>query len=236
MTRRARALAALGLALAGCVAPRADVARVLPANRDAPVVYVALGDSTVEGVGATSAAANYVSRLGERLRLAYPRASTVNLGVGGARSADVLSGQLWRGIALRPALVTISIGPNDVTGRVSVGQYERNMDAILARLVESGAVVVVNLLPDLALTPRFRGREAEAVVGRRTIEFNAALARAGSRHGAEIVDLYAPSRTEVPRRPELIGADGYHPSDAGYARWAEFMWEGVRRRMPLPTE
>ena len=48
---------------------------------------------------------------------------------------------------------------------------------------------------------------------------------------AEIVDLYGPSRDEVPRRPELIAGDGYHPSDAGYARWAELMWTGVQRRL-----
>jgi lysophospholipase L1-like esterase len=41
---------------------------------------------------------------------------------------------------------------------------------------------------------------------------------------------------EVPRRPELIGADGYHPSDAGYARWAELMWDGIARRLPRPLE
>lgn len=231
MIRRA-ALAALALVLTGCATAPTHGPRALPANRDAPIVYVALGDSTVEGEGATSQATTYVSHLAARLRDVYPRVSAVNLGVGGAKSADVLSGQLWRAIALRPTLVTISIGPNDITGRVAVGEYERTMDAILARLAESGAVVVVNLLPDLAVTPRFRGRAAEAAVGRLTVEFNAALARAGGRHGAELVDLYGPSRAEVPSRPELIGADGYHPSDLGYARWAQLMWEGVVRRIP----
>jgi lysophospholipase L1-like esterase len=222
--------------LAGCAPPSARGPRALPADRDAAIVHVALGDSTVAGQGATNDGASYVSRLGERLRRAYPRASTLNLGVGGARSADVLSGQLWHALAQRPALVTISVGPNDITGRVSVAAYERNMDAILGRLAESGAVVVVNLLPDLALTPRFRGHPSEAAVGRLTVEFNAALARVAARHGSEVVDLYSASRVEVPRRPELIGADGYHPSDAGYARWAELMWDGIARRLPRPLE
>ena len=50
-------------------------------------------------------------------------------------------------------------------------------------------------------------------------------------HGAEIVDLYSASRQEVPRRPELIGADGYHPSDEGYARWADLMWAAIEGRI-----
>jgi lysophospholipase L1-like esterase len=45
------------------------------------------------------------------------------------------------------------------------------------------------------------------------------------------VDLYSASRQEVPRRPELIGADGYHPSDEGYARWAELMWAAIEGRI-----
>lgn len=88
-------------------------------------------------------------------------------------------------------------------------------------------MLLVNLIPDLALTPRFRGGEHEAVVGRETVQFNRALARAARRHGAEVVDLYTLSRREMPRRPELIAGDGYHPSDAGYARWAEAMWQGL---------
>ena len=96
---------------------------------------------------------------------------------------------------------------------------------------EIRAVVVVNLLPDLAVTPRFRGKETEPAVARLTIEFNAVLARQGRRYGVEVIDLYGPSRVEVPRRPELLAADGYHPSDLGYARWAELLWAGVERHI-----
>jgi lysophospholipase L1-like esterase len=63
------------------------------------------------------------------------------------------------------------------------------------------------------------------------IAFNDVLDRQARAHGAEVVDLYGPSRAEVPRRPELIAADRYHPSDAGYARWAELMWAGIDARI-----
>jgi lysophospholipase L1-like esterase len=218
--------------LAGCGSGRASAPRALPADRDAEVHYVALGDSTVEGVGASSPERTYVARLGERLRGIYPRAVTTNLGVGGSTSADVLRRQLDRAVALRPALVTLSIGPNDVTTGVRVEQYERNVEAVLRRLeADTTALVVVNLLPDLAVTPRFRGREKEALVGGLTVRFNDALARQAYAHGAALVDLYTASRSEVPARPDLVGADGYHPSDAGYERWAELMWRGIEARI-----
>jgi acyl-CoA thioesterase I len=205
---------------------------MLPAERGAALLYVALGDSTVEGVGATSRSRNYVSQLHERLRAVYPAARVTNLGVGGATSVDVRARQLDRAIELRPDLVTLAIGPNDITTQVPVAAYEENLEAILGRLRrETTAVVVVNLIPDLAVTPRFRGSPHREAVGRLTIAFNDALERRSRAHGAELVDLYAASRREVPLKPELMSADGYHPSDAGYARWAELVWAGVEARI-----
>ena len=156
----------------------------------------------------------------------------INLGVGGATSRDVVNRQLARAVELKPQLLTLSVGPNDITSRVSVKTYAENMDTILGRLAkETDAVIVINLLPDLAVTPRFRSRELASIVGRLSSEFNDALADVAERHGAIVVDLYAVSRREVPGHPELLADDGYHPSDLGYARWAELMWEAVRTRI-----
>jgi acyl-CoA thioesterase-1 len=225
------ALLAALLAVA-CTSGRAESARVLPADRSTAVLYVALGDSTVEGVGATSPERNYVGQLHGRLRTVYPNARVANLGKGGATSADVLRRQLDRAIELRPDLVTLSIGPNDITTGVAVEAYEKNLEMILERLrQETTAVTIVNLIPDLAVTPRFnRSRHREAV-GKQTIIFNETLERTGRAHGAEMVNLYATSQREVPVQPELISSDGYHPSDVGYARWAELVWAGVEARI-----
>jgi acyl-CoA thioesterase I len=211
---------------------RPDGARVLPADRTAAIVYVALGDSTVEGVGATSTDRNYVSRLYERLRSVYPNARVQNLGRGGATSADVLRRQLDRAVAQRPQLVTLSIGPNDITTRVTVRAYESNLDAILGRLRnETAAVIVVNLIPDLAVTPRFSRSDAREAVGRQSIAFNEVVERLGRAHGVDLVDLFTASRLELPLRPDLVWTDGYHPSDLGYARWAELVWAAVETRI-----
>ena len=207
-------------------------ARRLPKNGTTGLTYVALGDSTVYGEGANVPERNYVSRLYERLRSVYPEARMVNLGVGGATGADVVNGQLGRAVALRPDLVTLSIGPNDITKGRDVREYERDIETILRTLLgETAAVLVVNLIPDLTVTPRFRGREEATEVGRRVVRFNEALGRQARAYGVEVVDLYTPSRQEVPRSPELIAADGYHPSDQGYARWAELMWRRVESRI-----
>ena len=232
VARALTALAAAVLVTGGCAGGRGESARMLPVDHRASLLYVALGDSTVEGVGATTADAAYVARIHRRLRTVYPRAGVVNLGVGGATSGDVVSDQLERAVLLRPRLVTLSIGPNDITGHVPVTEYERNVDTIFRRLArETSAVVVANLLPDLAVTPRFRGRDTTRDVGALTVRFNEALLRRARASGVEVVDLYRPSQAEIPDRPELVAGDGYHPSDAGYERWAELVWAGVARRI-----
>ena len=220
------------LALTSCSWMHRIPSRMLPADHTVTLTYVALGDSTVQGIGASRPEANYVSRLYARLRDPYPNARMVNLGVGGATARDVIERQLEHAIALKPHLLTLSIGPNDITSRVPVKTYAAHMETILGRLArETDAVIVVNLLPDLAVTPRFRNRDVAPIVGRLSTEFNEALAKVAARHGAALVDLYEASRREVPRRPELLARDGYHPSDLGYARWADLMWDAVRTRI-----
>ena len=90
-------------------------ARMLPGGRENPLSYVALGDSTVVGVGASSPRNTYVSRLHDRLRSVYPPAQVTNLAVSCATSADVVRDQLRPPVALRPNLVTLTIGRHDIT-------------------------------------------------------------------------------------------------------------------------
>jgi acyl-CoA thioesterase-1 len=235
VTRRRREtdIAALAVVLlAACSLPPDGQTHVGLGDCHAPIHYVALGDSTVEGVGASGPDLNYVRRLHARLRARYPNARVTNLGVGGATSADVMARQLDRAIRRRPDLVTLSIGPNDITRGIPVARYEQNLDVVLGRLRrETAALIVVNLLPDLAVTPRFAHGPHADVVGGQTVLFNEALARKAREYGATLVDLYLPSREEVPRHAALLWKDGYHPSDAGYARWAELMWEGIEPRL-----
>src|SRR5438094_10669058 len=98
-------LALAGL-VAGCAWGGHNGTRLLPADRGAAVMYVALGDSTVVGVGASSPERNYVSRGYARLPSAYPDAPLANLGGRGPTS---------RIERLRPSDRSISLGPHLVT-------------------------------------------------------------------------------------------------------------------------
>src|SRR5918995_1389714 len=117
-----------------------------------PIVYVALGDSTGSGVGARNG--GYVARLFKRIEERRSGSQLSNLCVSGATTADVLRGQLDRGVALNPDLVTLGIGVNDIGHGVSLDQFSKNYEQILSTLKEkTHARIVVSNLPDVSSAP-----------------------------------------------------------------------------------
>jgi acyl-CoA thioesterase I len=190
------------------------------------VHLVALGDSTAVGVGAARGG-GYPDQLASRLRREGLSVGLTNLGVSGARTADVAQGQLKRAVAAQPTLVTLGIGVNDLWRGTSLESFAEDLERIARRLKQTGAPVVVSNLPDLALAPVARLVPSSLYEGR--IEpFNEQLAELCRRHGLYLVDLYGASRAYIPAHPEFFSGDGFHPSEAGYTQWAEFLYPTVR--------
>ena len=188
--------------------------RSLPSDRRTPLVYVALGDSTVYGLGASSPSTHYVARLFWRLHAEYPLARLSNRGACLATTTDVLAHQVPDAIMDRPHLVTLSVGPNDLRQGRSPQDFAGRTEVILERLQrDTDAAVILNSLPDLALSPRFREPE-RSMVAALTRHYNHALQHVADNFGIELVD---------------------HPSDAGYAAWAGAMREAVWARIPDRT-
>ena len=195
--------------------------------------YVALGDSSGVGVG-SNADGGYPERLFRRLRASGINAGILNLCESGATSADLVARQLERGASKRPALVTLGIGSNDVWRMVPPELFGENIRRIGDALEAARARVVVCNIIDLAHAPAARAAEAwvglgGASVTARVREFNAHLDALGRRPRFEVVDLFSFSQRELPAHPEYFCPDGFHPSAAGYDRWAELCWQAVER-------
>ena len=195
-----------------------------------PVVYVALGDSTGVGVGARKGG-GYVARLFERVERARPGSRVHNFCVSGAETGDVLRGQVDRVGRVRPTLVTLGVGINDLTHGVEEAQFARNYEEIVTRLRSlTDAPLVVTNLPDISPAPRVPPFLHEGL--RLRIEgFNARIAEVAARHKLILVDAYGMSREVIPHHPEFFSGDGFHPSDAGYEYWAKMMWPAVKEAM-----
>ncbi|MDY7224797.1 SGNH/GDSL hydrolase family protein [Hyalangium rubrum] len=190
------------------------------------VSYVALGDSSAVGVGA-SRGGGYPERLASRLRQGGLPVGLTNLGMSGAVIRDVVSSQLKRAVSTQPTLVTIGIGINDLWRGTSVEDFRDDLDRVARRLKPTGASLVVVNLPDMALAPVARLVPSHLYEGR--IEpFNEAISTVARAHGVHVVDMYSASREFIPARPDFFSGDGFHPSDAGYEQWADLMLPTVR--------
>ncbi|HEX8770349.1 MAG TPA: GDSL-type esterase/lipase family protein, partial [Acidimicrobiales bacterium] len=99
-------------------------------------LWVVLGDSTAQGIGAPSFDKGYVGQLGDVLNERSPKPwRIVNLSRSGARAADVIGMQLPKLESLdqTPRLVTCAIGANDLL-RTPLDQLEDQIRMIMSRL------------------------------------------------------------------------------------------------------
>lgn len=223
----------LTLVCAGCVCPGHSYQRyklnINEDRKDAPVVYMALGDSTCVGVGARKGG-GYAARLLARIRQARPQSQLINLCAAGATTNTLLREQMSQKASMHPTLITLSIGANDLMEEVEGGEFAERFEEIVLRLKEFGAPIVITNLPDISLAPAMPALIREDV-RRRAIIFNARIGEVAKRHGLLSVDLYDMSREIVPAHPEFFSTDGFHPSDAGYELWMEMMWPEVEKAL-----
>ncbi|HEX3186959.1 MAG TPA: SGNH/GDSL hydrolase family protein [Pyrinomonadaceae bacterium] len=190
-----------------------------------PIVYVALGDSTGSGVGATNG--GYVARLFNRIQENRPSSELANLCVSGATTDDLLRGQLQPGIQKSPDLVTVGIGINDIGHGLTIEQFTKNYDEILSTLKEkTEAAIVVTNIPDVSSAPRIPAA-LRAEYQRQLERFNQRLEEIARRHEVTIFDIFTVTRRELPSHPEYFSSDGFHPSDDGYELWATQMWPTI---------
>ena len=178
--------------------------------------YVAIGDSQTEGLwdgDDDSGLRGFADRLAEIVDGHYPGLTYANLAVRGRRIRDLLDDQLPHALQMKPDLVTVCIGMNDVTrpGPYFDGALAE-LEDLHAQLALSGATVVTTTFPDLAkILPIGR------ILGARVLRINAEIRRAADWYGFRLVDLYkAPSMTH----PDTWSADRVHGSADGHARFA----------------
>ena len=128
--------------------------RNLEALASAGPLWVVLGDSLSQGVGASSIEHSWVLRTWRALADRGLRYRVVNLSFSGARVDDVLDRQIpaLAGLAAAPDLVTVLIGSNDIIKRDLRARLPGRYRAMLAAL-PAGALV--------ATVPRTRGVQAE---------------------------------------------------------------------------
>jgi lysophospholipase L1-like esterase len=185
--------------------------------RGAPVRrYVALGDSLTEGVGdpVRGGLRGWAVLLADGLAGASPALEVTNLARRGATAATVRREQLPRALDLRPDLVTLLVGVNDVTtpGAFTPERFAADLETCVRQCRAAGARVVTARLHDpVARLPLPRG-VAEGV-RLRVDALNTVVTDVAARHGALLVDLGA--HPEV-RDRSTWSPDRLHPGEVGH--------------------
>jgi len=175
---------------------------------DGPL-WVVLGDSTAQGLGAPSPDGGYVGQVlnGLRERTGLPW-RVFNLSVSGALTRDVIGGQLLR----TPAgadLVTCGIGVNDIL-YTSPARLFADLRALIAAVPEQ---TVLLDLPLPAGCWGFLGRASVPYVAR----INRAIHQAAAARGLPVAEV---SAHFGPPWAGKFASDCFHPSRYGHRDWA----------------
>jgi len=178
--------------------------------------YVAIGDSQTEGLWDGDDAVGFVGfadRLAALLDSHYPGLHYANLAIRGKLVADVLTEQVPLALAMRPDLITVCVGMNDVIQPGwSFGRALTDLEYVYAALAESEATVVTTTFPNVAqFLPLGR------LVSGRLARINDAIRAAAEQYDFRLVDLYsAPSMRDL----DTWDIDRVHASTKGHILFA----------------
>ncbi len=181
--------------------------------------YIAAGDSTAVGEGASKVENTYPYKIAESLA----KNNTVqykNVAVRGARTEDVLTGQVSQMIDYQPDIITISVGANDATHLKSEKQILTNYDGIIKELTAktSARIYITNIA-------NFTGAKLLPypfikLVEWRSSKINPHINAIGTDR-VKIINIH-----DVPSDYSL---DSFHPSDKGYNNWYNAFWNQMNK-------
>ncbi|MBC7723995.1 MAG: SGNH/GDSL hydrolase family protein [Burkholderiaceae bacterium] len=173
------------------------------------LLYVAIGDSAAQGIGASRPGHSYVGLLARVIRHDTGRTvRVINLSQSGARVREALANSLPMLARLKPDVLTVSIGANDVAD-FDAERFEAELRELYSSL--PGIAIVADL-------PSFYFGEAE----RRVRTANEIVHRVAAENHLEVAPLYRITRGRTAARTALrdVAADFFHPNDRGYSVWA----------------
>ena len=181
--------------------------------------FVTIGDSTAEGIGdpyPSGAPRGFGDRLAARLAAAYGSIAYANLAVSGYVTREIKDRQLAPALAMRPDLVAIMAGMNDLLRpRFDARAVGNDLAEMQRALIATGCAVFAFTLPDVA--HRLVLPPLAYALSRRAQAINAEIRRASVATGALLIDLasYPPSID-----PRMWNRDRLHGRAEGHERVA----------------
>lgn len=177
--------------------------------------YLAIGDSFTEGLEDARPDGSYLGwadRLASMLAAQNPALRYGNLAIRGKMMQEIVAEQVPLACEIRPDLVTISAGGNDVIyPGTDVDDVTAQFDKAVADLQGAGAEVVIFIGPDIKRTPVLRRVRPKLAI------YNCNLWSIANARGCRVVDLWG---MEVLRDRGAWDSDRLHMSPLGHHRVA----------------
>lgn len=200
--------------------------------------YVAIGDSSTEGLDDPDGRGGFrgwANRLAERIAECEGGLLYANLAVRGLSTRQIKVRQLAPALAMRPDLVTLFSGTNDVVRRrFDAAGVAGDVEEMHRALIGQGATLLTFTLPDL--TPVM---PAARWIRSRVELLNQMLREVSVRTGAILVDV---ARHPVASDPRLWSDDRLHANSLGHERIAAALAQALALpgtdaswSHPLPT-
>jgi lysophospholipase L1-like esterase len=188
-----------------------------------PLVIVAIGSSSTQGVGASDAAHTYPALLGEDLRRRWPQlaATTINKGVGGEMAFQMLARFDRDVLPYRPQLVIWQTGSNQALRSEDIEGYTGTIREGISRL-KAAQVDIVLMDPQFA--PRILARPMHLLI----VDSIGAVAndmKVGVfRRFAVMRHWVSSGQYKV---EDIISSDGLHMNDVSYSCIARLLADSL---------
>jgi len=194
----------------------ADLALAAPAPGENRVVF--MGDSITEGWHFTGADGF------------FPGKPYINRGISGQTTPQMLVRFRQDVIALKPKVVVILAGTNDIagnTGPMTIEQTEDNL-ASMADLAAANhiRIVLCSVLPAFDY-PWKRGLEPAPKI----LAINAWMKALANEKGYVYVDYHSAMKDEKDGLPLTLSLDGVHPLPAGYTVMKPLVEAGIEKAL-----
>jgi lysophospholipase L1-like esterase len=175
---------------------------------DGPL-WVVLGDSTAQGLGASSPLHGYVGQVLNALRRTGRPWRVLNLSRSGAQTRHVLNDQLPLLEGVQAELVTCGIGNNDILA-TPPKRFRDHLRQVIGQL-PSSSVVMDLTVPDGLW--RIGGVASPYVAG-----INQLISTTATARGLTVAEV---SRHARPPWRGMLAPDSFHPNNLGYRRHAD---------------
>ena len=163
---------------------------------------IAFGDSLIEGVGATPGK-DLVSQLSKKIG-----EPIINLGISGNTTAQGLA-RVDRVAEYKPQVVLVLLGGNDYLQKVPKEETFKNLETIVSRIQNTGAVVVLLGIQGGVFTDPYN------------TEFESLAQKKGAVYVSNVLEgLVGNSR---------YMSDAIHPNDVGYSKIVDRIYPEVKK-------